>query len=135
MPSTILKYMIANLDPLRPVPRPDPETFLPLTAPEYHVLLALGGRALHGYAMMQTLEEKTDGRDALLPGTLYATLARMVARGLLEELDEPPEPDADRRRRYYRVTPLGRDVARAESARLRRLLRVAEGVNLAPEAR
>jgi DNA-binding PadR family transcriptional regulator len=116
------------------MPRPDPETFLPLTTPEYHVLLALGGRALHGYAMMQTLEERTGGRDALLPGTLYATLARMVAHRLLEELDEPPEPDADRRRRYYRVTPLGRDVARAESARLRRLLRVAEAQNLAPEA-
>lgn len=114
--------------------RPDPDTFLPLTPPEYHVLLALGDRALHGYAMMQALDEKTDGRDALLPGTLYATLARMVARGLLSELDEPPEPDADRRRRYYRVTPLGRDVALAESARLRRLLRVAEGENLAQEA-
>lgn len=114
--------------------RPDPDTFLPLTTPEYHVLLALGDRALHGYAMMQALDEKTDGRDALLPGTLYATLARMVARGLLSELDEPPEPDADRRRRYYRVTPLGRDVALAESARLRRLLRVAEGENLAQEA-
>lgn len=115
--------------------RPDPETFLPLTAPEYHVLLALGDRALHGYAMMQALEEKTGGEDALLPGTLYATLARMEARGLLEELDAPPEPDADRRRRYYRVTPLGRAVATAESARLQRLLRVAEGEKLVPEAR
>ena len=114
--------------------RPDPETFLPLTTPEYHVLLALGDRAMHGYAMMQALEEKTEGRDALLPGTLYATLARMVARGMLEELDEPPEPDADRRRRYYRVTELGRDVAYAESARLRRLLRVAELESLVPEA-
>lgn len=105
---------------------PDPDRFLPLTAPEYGVLLALGEEALHGYAMMQALDEKTGGREALLPGTLYATLARMVKRGLLEELDEPPEPGADRRRRYYRVSELGRAVARAESARMRRLLAVAE---------
>lgn len=113
---------------------PEPESFLPLTVPEYHVLLALGEDALHGYGMMQALDQKTGGRDALLPGTLYATLARMVERGLLEELDRPPEPDADARRRYYRATDLGREVARAESARLRRLLAVAERENLAAGA-
>jgi DNA-binding PadR family transcriptional regulator len=111
----------------------DPDSFLPLTTPEYHVLLALGDRALHGYAMMQSLDDKTSGREALLPGTLYATVARMLTRGLLTELEHPPESDADPRRRYYRVTPLGRAVARAESARLRRLLEVAERENLAPE--
>lgn len=111
---------------------PDPESFLPLTPPEYHVLLALGDEALHGYAMMQSLDEKTEGREALLPGTLYTTLARMVKRELLEELAEPPEPGADRRRRYYRVSELGRAVARAESARLRRLLTVAERERLVP---
>ena len=73
------------------------------------------------------------GRDTLLPGTLYATLARMVDRGLLEGLEEPPDPEADARRRYYRVTPLGREVARAESARLRRLLAVAESERLAAD--
>ncbi len=112
--------------------RPDPESFLPLTVPEYHVLLALGEDALHGYAMMQALEDRTGGKESLLPGTLYTTLARMVDRGLLEEV-EPPEPDADRRRRYYRTTELGRAVGRAESGRLRRLLRVAEGAALLPE--
>ena len=111
----------------------DPERFLPLTTPAYHVLLALGERALHGYGMMQALEEKTGGRDRLLPGTLYATVARMVDDGLLEELAEPPEPGADARRRYYRVTPLGRAVARAESARLRRLLELAAREDLAQE--
>lgn len=113
----------------------DPTDFLPLTAPEYHVLLALGREALHGYAMMSSLEEKTDGADALLPGTLYTTLARMVDRGLLQELAEPPEPDSDRRRRYYRATDLGIAVGRAESARLTRLLEVARDSQLAPEAR
>jgi DNA-binding PadR family transcriptional regulator len=111
--------------------QPAPETFLPLTAPEYHVLIALGDRALHGYGMMQALEDKTDGRDTLLPGTLYATVARMVARGLLEELEVPPDPDADARRRYYRVTDLGRAVGRAESARMERLLAVARRERMA----
>ena len=111
---------------------PDPESFLPLTAPEFHVLLALGEEALHGYAMMQALADKTGGREALLPGTLYATVARMVKNGLLDELPEPPTPDADRRRRYYRVSSLGRGVARAESARLRRLLAVAERESMVP---
>ena len=115
--------------------RIDPESFLPLTTPEFHVLLALGDDALHGYAMMQALEAKTGGRDALLPGTLYATLARMVDRGLLEPLAEPPDPDADARRRYYRVTVLGQDVTRAETERLRRLLAVAEEGRLVPESR
>ena len=107
------------------------ESFLPLTAPAYHVLLALGERALHGYAMMQSLEEKTGGREVLLPGTLYATIARLVAQGLLEEVE--PEPRSDARRRTYRVTPLGRRVARAESERLRLLLEIAAREHLAPE--
>jgi DNA-binding PadR family transcriptional regulator len=114
------------------MPRPDPEAFLPLTTPEYHVLLALGDAALHGYAMMQALEAKTGGKDTLLPGTLYTTLARMVRHGLLEELEEPPEPGADARRRYYRVTALGRAVGKAETARLARLIRLAEAEKLAP---
>jgi DNA-binding PadR family transcriptional regulator len=113
--------------------RPDPEAFLPLTAPEFHVFLALGDEALHGYAMMQALEAKTGGKDVLLPGTLYTTLARMVRHGLLEELATPPEPGADVRRRYYRVTALGRAVVRAETVRLARLIRVAEAEKLAPE--
>jgi DNA-binding PadR family transcriptional regulator len=102
---------------------PEPESFLPLTAAAYHVLLALGDHALHGYAMMQALEEKTGGRDQLLPGSLYATVSRMVADGLLEQAEAPA--GADGRRRYYRVTRLGRSVAVAESARLARLLEIA----------
>jgi DNA-binding PadR family transcriptional regulator len=113
--------------------KPDPLTFLPLTAPELHVLLALGRDALHGYGMMRALEEKTGGADVLLPGTLYTTLARMVERGLLEELDHPPDPHADQRRRYYRATPLGLAVGRAEAARLARLLTVAQASELASE--
>ena len=117
------------------VPResPDPREMLPLSAPVYHVLLALGERALHGYAIMRAFEEKTGGQETLLPGTLYATIARMVDSGLIEELDEPPADSTDRRRRYYRVTDFGRAVARAESRRIARLLDVARRERLAPD--
>lgn len=113
-------------------PSRDPRQLLPLSPPVYHVLLALGDRTLHGYAIMQSFEDKTDGREALLPGTLYATLARMVEAGLVEEPPEPPD-SGDARRRYYRVTPFGREVARAESERLHLLLDVARREAFAPE--
>ena len=102
---------------------------LPLSPPVYHVLLALGDDALHGYAMMQAFEAMTDGADQLLPGTLYATLARMVETGLLEE-SEPPSPEADARRRYYRATAFGRQVAAAETARMERLVGLARARRL-----
>lgn len=112
----------------------DPKTLLPLSPPVYHVLLALGSDALHGYAIMQAFADKTAGEEVLLPGTLYATIARMVDAGLIEELAEPPADSSDKRRRYYRVTELGRAVARAESDRLQRLLAVARREKLAPDS-
>lgn len=110
----------------------DPREVLPLSPPVYHVLLALGNEARHGYAIMQAFEERTGGAEQLLPGTLYATLARMVEVGLIEEA-QPPDSGVDARRRYYRVTAWGRAVARAESGRLRRLLEIADSVGLTPE--
>lgn len=110
----------------------DPRDVLPLSPPVYHVLLALGESTAHGYAIMGAFEGLTGGREELLPGTLYATLARMVESGLIEEAPSP-DPDADARRRYYRVTAWGRTVAAAESARLRLLLSVAESRGMAPE--
>ena len=114
-------------------PTRDPAAELPLSPPVFHVLLALGDRALHGYGIMQAFDEKTGGTEAILPGTLYATIARMVEADLIEELTEPPADSTDRRRRYYRVTEYGRDVARAESGRLARLLDVARTERLASE--
>ncbi len=101
-------------------------TRIPLTQAIYHILLALGDGELHGYAIMQTLSEKTGGRETILPGTLYASLVRMVDEGLVEEQD-PPEDDysGGPKRRYYKRTELGREVARAESERLRVLLNMA----------
>lgn len=110
------------------------ERFLPLSPPVYNILLALGDRALHGYAIIQEFERMTGQAGALLPGSLYNTIARMLKSGLVEEVDSPPPMSDDERRRYYLVTPLGRSVAGAESARLRKLLLVAEAQDYLPEA-
>ena len=101
-----------------------PEELLPLSPPVYNVLLALGDRPLHGYAIIQECERKTGQVGALLPGSLYNTIARMLKSEFIEETTERP-PAEDDRRRYYRVTPLGVLVAAAESERLRKLLSVA----------
>jgi DNA-binding PadR family transcriptional regulator len=72
---------------------------------------------------MQEVERLTDGAARMGPGTLYGTIKRMIASGLLEELDERPDPEIDdERRRYYRATPLGRAVLAAETARMATLL-------------
>lgn len=105
----------------------DPAELLPLKHASYQILLALGdGESLHGYAVMQAIGEMTNGRETVLPGTLYAALARMVDEGLVEE-SAPRNDDASGGppRRYYRRTSFGRAVARAESERLRALLDVA----------
>ena len=112
--------------------KPDPADLLPLSAPVYHILLALGRDSMHGYAIMQAFEEMTGGSDHLLPGTLYATLARMVESGLLEETS-PSDDNADRRRRYYRVTPWGARVAALEGERMARLLVLARDRGMASE--
>ena len=97
----------------------DPAEMLPLGTPVFHILLALGHGALHGYGIMGAIEEKTEGSARILPGTLYTTLNRMVADGLIEEAPAPDdEPDDERRRRYYRVTPFGHRVAAAEAERM-----------------
>jgi DNA-binding PadR family transcriptional regulator len=109
----------------------DPATLLPLKHATYQVLLALGdGEAMHGYAVMQAIAEMTGGRDSILPGTLYAALARMVDEGLVQESEPHNDASGGPPRRYYRRTPFGRAVARAESERLRTLLDVARAQNI-----
>lgn len=100
---------------------------MPLKHSTYLVLLALGNDELHGYAIMQALTEITAGRETILPGTLYAALARMVDEGLVE-VHESAEGDVSGgpKRRYYRRTALGREVAREESERMRALLDIAQ---------
>jgi DNA-binding PadR family transcriptional regulator len=103
--------------------RPDPADFLPLTPAAAHILLALADEDRHGYAIMQEVERMTDGAVRMGPGTLYGTVKRMIASGLLEEADERPDPSLDdERRRYYRATALGAAVLAAETERMAALV-------------
>ena len=104
----------------------DPAHFLPLTPAIAHILLALADQDRHGYAIMQEVERLTGGSVRMGPGTLYGTIKRMIASGLLEEAEDRPDPEMDdERRRYYRATPLGRDVLAAETARMSALVSAA----------
>jgi DNA-binding PadR family transcriptional regulator len=96
-----------------------PHELLPLTPPVFHILLALAGEERHGYGIMQDVARQTGDALQLGPGTLYGCLKRMLAAGLVEESDERPDPALDdERRRYYRMTALGKRVVRAEAQRL-----------------
>lgn len=98
----------------------------PLPSAAFQILLSLADGDLHGYGIMRQVEEQTNGRMRLGPGTLYSSIQGMLEEGLIEETDGNPEPDAGRdRRRYYRLTLSGRKLARAEAERLADLLRVA----------
>jgi DNA-binding PadR family transcriptional regulator len=95
------------------------ESYLPLTAVVFEILLALAGGELHGYDIMREVESRSAGSVVLHAGTLYRALARLLRARLVEELDERPDPAMDdERRRYYRLTKLGREVAMAEARRL-----------------
>jgi DNA-binding PadR family transcriptional regulator len=114
----------------------DPAAHLPLKHATYCVLLALADGELHGYAIMQTLAQMTHGRESILPGTLYAALARMADEGLVEAREGPADDaSGGPKRRYYRRTSFGRAVARAESERLRALLAIAQAQNIVPGGR
>jgi DNA-binding PadR family transcriptional regulator len=115
----------------------DPEALIPLKHATYQILLALSEQeAMHGYAIMQALAAMTDGRETILPGTLYAALARMVEDKLVEEsAPRADEASGGPPRRYYKRTAFGRAVARAESERLRALLDVAVGQKIIPGTR
>jgi len=112
---------------------PDPESFLPLHRDTFHILVSLADRDRHGYAVMQDVIERTNGKLRFSPSSLYASIRRLLEQGLIEELAERPDPNHDdERRRYYCLTPLGRDVARAEARRLERLLGDARASGLLP---
>jgi DNA-binding PadR family transcriptional regulator len=96
----------------------DPRRYLPLSPPQFHILLALSETDRHGYGIILDVARRTDGTLRLGTGTLYTALARLVVLTLVADADR-----ADDRRRYYRLTPLGRAVLRAETARLETLVR------------
>lgn len=104
---------------------PNPETLLPLKANWFHILLCLVGQEQHGYGIMQEVLERTDGKVRLWPATLYGSLKKLIEEGLIAESEERPAADLDdARRRYYRLTTLGREVLDLESARLEELVRI-----------
>jgi len=109
----------------------DPSDFLPLPQAQFHVLVALTEGERHGYAIMQAVEESSGGVVRMGPATLYGTLKRLVDQGLAEELARRPSDGDDQRRRYYRLSGLGRRVCAAEADRLAHLVRLTRS-NLRP---
>src|SRR5215469_10187609 len=98
--------------------------FIPLKPQWFHILLSLAGGEQHGYAIMQEVLDRTDGKVRLWPATLYGSLKRMIEADLIEPSDERPAPELDdARRRYYRLTALGKRVLDAECDRLQELVR------------
>jgi DNA-binding PadR family transcriptional regulator len=109
------------------------DEFLPLPTAVFHILVALADRDRHGYSIMQDVSARTDGKVRLSAGTLYSAIRRMLEQGLIEELRDSPDPHSDdQRRRYYRLTALGRQVALAEARRLRDMLSQAQETGLIP---
>src|SRR5271169_6655723 len=105
-------------------PRPEPP--LPLTPAMFHVLVALSDGEKHGYAILKEVAQQTQGEVRLSAGTLYGIIKRLLAEGMIVECDERPAPELDdSRRRYYRLTNWGRQVAGAEAERLTKLISMA----------
>jgi DNA-binding PadR family transcriptional regulator len=111
----------------------DVDSFLPLPTAVFHILVALADRERHGYSIMQDVTARTGGKVRLSAGTLYSAIRRMLEQGLIEEMRNSPDPASDDdRRRYYRLTRLGRDVALAEARRLTDMLTQARTTGLIP---
>jgi DNA-binding PadR family transcriptional regulator len=105
----------------------------PISPQVFHILLALASSDQHGYAIMQDIADRTDGKLRLSPGTLYGSIKRMLGEGLITELRENQRPKQDDpRRRYYHLTALGRKAIWAESNRMAQLLEQARAYGLAP---
>jgi DNA-binding PadR family transcriptional regulator len=113
---------------------PQPASLLPLPSATFHILMAVASEDRHGYAIILDIEQRTGGVLRLSAGTLYRSIQRMLEQGLLIETNERPAPELDdERRRYYRITPFGAAVARAEARRLSDLVVMARNSGFAPE--
>ncbi|MEO6237058.1 MAG: PadR family transcriptional regulator [Vicinamibacterales bacterium] len=110
-----------------------PESLLPLPPATFHILVAVADEDRHGYAILQDVAARTGGELKLGAGTLYRSIQRMLEQGLLIEVSSRPAPEFDdERRRYYRITPFGRAVAKAEARRLTQMLKLARASGFAP---
>jgi DNA-binding PadR family transcriptional regulator len=98
------------------------DSVIPISPAIFHILLSLGEGERHGYALKREIAKRTDGKLNLGPGVLYGAINKMLALGLIEESGERPDPHLDdERRRYYKITAFGKQVARAEAARMQKL--------------
>jgi len=112
---------------------PDVAALIPLPPASFHILMALADEDRHGYAIIQEVAARTGGEVRLSAGTLYRSIQRMLEQGMLVEPRERPAPELDdERRRYYRITRFGATVARAETRRLARLVKLARAHGFAP---
>ena len=114
-------------------PRATPDDLLPLPPAVFHILVSLADGDRHGYAIIQDVAARSDGSVKLGPGTLYRSIQRMLEQDLIvETATRPAREEDDERRRYYRITPLGRQVATAEAERLAGLVKLARATGLIP---
>lgn len=112
------------------------ESYGPLTPAMFHVLLALADDDLHGYAILKEVDLRTGGKVQLSTGTLYGIIKRLLADGLIAELrTRPAAAQDDERRRYYRLTTRGREVAAAEAERMNEMVSIAKAKNLLKKLR
>ncbi len=106
-----------------------------MTEAVFHILLAVADEDRHGYAIIQEVSTRTEGQVRLSAGTLYRSIQRMLDDDLIVEIHKRPAPDLDdERRRYYRITPAGRELARAEARRLNDLVKLARASGFAPRS-
>jgi DNA-binding PadR family transcriptional regulator len=105
----------------------DASSFQPLKPAWFHILLALADGAQHGFAIRSRVEERSGGSVKLWPATLYGSIRELSEAGVIEALEGEDDPDDDQRRRYYRLTKLGRELLRAEADRLQGLVDAARG--------
>lgn len=113
------------------MPDSQPQALPPLTVPVYYILLALTDGERHGYGIITEVEDRTGGAVRLRTGTLYNAVRRMLEQGLIEESEERPDPAMDdERRRYYRITASGREVLKADAARLAQMVSLARDKNV-----
>jgi DNA-binding PadR family transcriptional regulator len=125
LPAIVILTAIYHLIYILIMPEIDVQKFLPLKTQWFHIMLSLAGGEQHGYGIMQDVLDRTDGKVRLWPATLYGSIKRLIEAELIEESDERPAPELDdARRRYYRLTALGRRVLDAECERLQELVRV-----------
>jgi DNA-binding PadR family transcriptional regulator len=107
---------------MRNSPVPPPESLLPLSVPVFQILLSLAEEDRHGYGVIGDIRRRSGDEVVLSTSTLYGAIKRMMRDGLVERSEMRPDPDLDdERRRYYRITDFGRDVAACEAGRIRRL--------------